>query len=156
MWNAVLQTPHVTTILCYYFALMPFSPAARRELKEELARIEGERVRLGIRANAIRQILEGEEQEQRSLLMLDEPPAPEPLPLVAVPPRPGTFKASVAAVIRERPGIRVPQITGVLRNRGWLPSGTTDLGHRVYNEVWRMLQRNEVRKDETGGLELAS
>jgi hypothetical protein len=120
-------------------------------LADELDLIESQRESLALRAQAIRQLLGGDLQP--SLLGDQITNGGESPPAVA--PQPPLFKTAVSTVIRERPGIKVPEVTRELRHRKWLPNGRTDLGHRVYNEIWRMLSRGEVRKTANGGYEVS-
>lgn len=118
---------------------MALSENAVRELRAELRSIEEEIRALEASADALRQVL-GEGQQ---VSLLGE---------AMLPARPSSFKAMVVTVIRENPGIRVPAIKAILKERGWMPDGNTDLGHRVYNEVWRMANKTmEVRKTDAGG-----
>jgi hypothetical protein len=65
-----------------------------------------------------------------------------------------TVKDVVKAVMRERPGAKAGTVTKVLRNRGYKPGGETRLSHRVYNEMWRMVQTGEAVRTEDGGFKL--
>ena len=62
-----------------------------------------------------------------------------------------TFKSVVRGIIVENPGIKTPQITKVVKERRLEPPGNTDLGHRVYNECWRMIKRKEIKRSPDGG-----
>jgi hypothetical protein len=125
---------------------MAFSESFMRELRQELDRLEGERRDLDTRINTLRRLLST--AEQPSLLPTVTPAQPRAAP--------ETFKECVIAVLREHSGLRTPDITKTLRERGWVPGGGTDLGHRVYNELWRMRNRNQVRNTHDGGWELVA
>jgi hypothetical protein len=115
------------------------SENAIRELRAELKALEAGIGVMQTRADAIRQVL----GEGRQPSLLGE---------TMLPPTPKSFKSMVLTVIRENPGIRVSAIRTILSERGWMPAGNTDLGHRVYNEVWRMANKTgEVRKADSGG-----
>ena len=117
---------------------MGLSENAVRELRGELKAVEEGIAALQQRADAIRQVL----GERRQGDLLD----------AGLPARPSSFKAMVLTAIRENPGIRVPAVKAILKERDWIPAGNTDLGHRVYNEIWRMANvTGELRKTDAGG-----
>ena len=123
------------------FRLMQiFSDSFLRELKQELQRLELQRVELDDRIGRLRAVLSGA-ASQLSLLDDHRTKGADD----------GTFKSLVLGIIRQHPGIHTPQITRMIRDRGLGPGGTTDLGHRVYNEIWRMRRKGEVDKVNDGG-----
>lgn len=65
-----------------------------------------------------------------------------------------TVKQLVKDVLRERPGVKSAAVTKILMQRGFVPGGSTRITHRVYNEIWRMVQNGEAIKTELGGFRL--
>jgi hypothetical protein len=117
---------------------MAFSESFVREAMQELERLERERQDIDSRIGALRQLI-GSSQKRPTLFegRLAEGTGK-------------TFKAIVLGIIRENPGITTPLVTKVIKERGLEPGGATDVGHRVYNEIYRMRARNEVLEHEGG------
>jgi len=124
---------------------MALSKAVISGLFAEIRSLEAQRAQLDERIAAIRTVLSGEGETLAQAKYSTVPPA-----LYAG----MTVKAVVASVLRELPGVKAADVTRHLRRVGYTPGGDTRLSHRVYNEIWRMMQTGEVIKNPDGGFTL--
>lgn len=135
---------------------MPLSQSIVLELRKELARLEGARREIDGNIAAIRQLIGSGVQTDllgETGTKQDHGP-PRTLPQAAL--EADTFRDIVFSTIEHNPGIKTPEITRLLNAHSLKPQGNTDLGHRVYNECWRMLQQKRIRKTDNGGWAIAA
>lgn len=121
-------------------------------LQDELTRLMKERDALLQRIAAIRSILGVDVADQP--LFVNVPPETIRVAEQPEPSSPKTVKDTVKDVLRERPGVKSAVVTRVLKARGFQPGGKTRITHRVYNEIWRMVQDGEAERTEQGGFRL--
>jgi hypothetical protein len=124
---------------------MAFSESFMREARQELSRLERDRKELDIRIGTLKQLL--------TPSLFDAATTAEANPngsgRTTHAPK-SSFKATVLGVIREHPGIVTPGITKTLKERGVVVGGNTEMGHRVYNEIYRMKNNGEIAEHQGG------
>lgn len=122
---------------------MALSTSVVQELRRELQRLEAERNKLGEQIDAIRRLID--DGPERPKFTFGGTVTETSLPA------PKSVKATVLDVLLQHPGWKSGQVTSFLRERGFETGGDTKLSHRVYNEIWRMVQSGEVVRTPDGG-----
>ena len=123
---------------------MALSQSTTRELTRELVSLEKDRKKLDDKIAAIKHLLGEAAAIQPHLVETRAATRAQTQPDASL----GT---TVLQVIRDRPGIKIPDVTKALVHIGFAIGGATPIGHRVYNEVWRLTKRGEVKKTSDGG-----
>jgi hypothetical protein len=120
---------------------MAFSPQVIAELRRELEGLIVQHRLIAQKIELLRQLIGSD------AVTLTPPPSTAGLHV-------RTWKDVVRHTLRDNPGAKAAKITKILRERGEAPGGETRLSHRVYNEVWRMVQAGEARRTAQGGFVL--
>jgi hypothetical protein len=117
---------------------MSLSEATIVALRADLQRLEAEHDALREKISAIRRLLgvqdpSGESDTSERELLRDV----------------------LLNIIKQQGPMKAAQVTGILRERGFIVPGKTDLHHRVYNEFFRLMRNGVVNRRKTGEFEIA-
>jgi hypothetical protein len=115
---------------------MPLSESTLAELRDELNELLDDQQRIGARIQAIRNLLG------------------DPTAFVAGSPEERiSLKDTILSYLTKKP-MRAAEVTAILRDYGFSVPGKTDLHHRVYNEMFRLMRTGVLRRLDTGEFEI--
>lgn len=117
---------------------MPLSEATLRDLREELNDLLEEQQRIGARIQAIRNLLG------------------DPVAVVGGSPEERvSLKDTILGIVGKEP-MKAAAVTAILRDYGYTVPGKTDLHHRVYNEMFRLMRTGILNRLPSGDFEVAT
>lgn len=105
---------------------MPFSDLFKQQLQKEITRIENDQKDSERRLQILKQLLLTQDED------------------CSISQVPTSLRQKVLEIVRQNPGINTSSITAALRDAHVKIGGKSKLGHRVYNELWRMRLAGEV------------
>lgn len=115
---------------------MPLSESVLGELREELNELLEEQQRVGARIQAIRHLLG------------------DPVAILAGSPEErASLKDTILGIVGKQP-MKAADVTAILRDYGYTVPGKTDLHHRVYNEMFRLMRTGILHRLPTGEFEV--
>lgn len=118
---------------------MAISYSVLQELKRELSDLERARTGIEARINALKLILRSH-------------------PIKTAAKKRAKYarglKAKLRTLVRETPGLQLGSILKALEEAGFSLSGKTPLRERVNRELRRMVHRNLLRRDKSGGFSI--
>lgn len=135
---------------------MPLSESALREIRSELSALHELQVKVNERVKALEAILVPFDFTQAALpFRVSHPPAQHGEPSTngskeaARNPYASTgLRAAILEVLQHHGPMRAPEIAAALERKGFANDSSTPLTTRVYNDAWRMTQRDIVENKD--------